>query len=81
MAGAGKVVGGNLSIDRDSCKSQIARRPRSNGLLASSSDRGAQSGRRQVRTETLLIQNNIIMAEGPPDSQRFGQAIRAALAA
>jgi len=30
--------------------------------------------------ETLLIHNNIILAEGPPDSQRFGQAIRAALA-
>jgi protease I len=30
--------------------------------------------------ETLLIQNNIIMAEGPPDSLRFGQAIRTALA-
>ena len=31
-------------------------------------------------SETLLIQNNIIMAEGPPDSHRFGQAIRTALA-
>src|SRR5262245_44662050 len=30
--------------------------------------------------ETLLIHNNIILAEGPPDSQRFGQAIRTALA-
>jgi protease I len=30
--------------------------------------------------ETLLIHNNIILAEGPPDSNRFGQAIRAALA-
>jgi len=30
--------------------------------------------------DTLLIHNNIILAEGPPDSQRFGQAIRAALA-
>lgn len=29
--------------------------------------------------ETLLIQNNLILAEGPPDSQRFGQAIRTAL--
>ena len=29
--------------------------------------------------ETLLIHHNIILAEGPPDSQRFGQAIRAAL--
>ena len=29
--------------------------------------------------ETLLIHDNIILAEGPPDSQRFGQAIRAAL--
>jgi protease I len=31
--------------------------------------------------ETLLIHNNIILAEGPPDSQRFGQAIRSALEA
>jgi deglycase len=31
-------------------------------------------------TETLIIHNNIILAEGPPDSQRFGQAIRSALA-
>lgn len=29
--------------------------------------------------ETLIIHNNIILAEGPPDAQRFGQAIRAAL--
>ena len=29
--------------------------------------------------ETLLIHNNIILAEGPHDSQRFGQAIRTAL--
>jgi protease I len=29
--------------------------------------------------ETLIIHSNIILAEGPPDSQRFGQAIRAAL--
>jgi protease I len=31
--------------------------------------------------DTLLIHDNIILAEGPPDSQRFGQAIRTALAA
>jgi protease I len=30
--------------------------------------------------ETLLIHGNLIMAEGPMDSQRFGQAIRSALA-
>src|SRR6516165_3830692 len=30
--------------------------------------------------ETLLIHTNLILAEGPLDSQRFGQAIRAALA-
>jgi protease I len=29
--------------------------------------------------ETLLIHNNIILAEGPPEAQRFGQAIRTAL--
>jgi protease I len=37
------------------------------------------AGARYVQ-ETLLIHNNIILAEGPPDSQRFGQAIRTALA-
>ena len=30
--------------------------------------------------QTLISHNNIILAEGPPDSQRFGQAIRSALA-
>jgi protease I len=38
-----------------------------------------QAGAKYVN-ETLLIHNNIILAEGPLDSQRFGQAIRAALA-
>jgi protease I len=37
------------------------------------------AGARYVK-ETLLIHDNIIMAEGPADSQRFGQAIRSALA-
>ena len=37
------------------------------------------AGARYVQ-ETLLIDNNVILAEGPPDSQRFGQAIRSALA-
>ena len=36
-------------------------------------------GARYVQ-ETLLIHNNLILAEGPPDSHRFGQAIRTALA-
>jgi protease I len=31
--------------------------------------------------EPLIVQNNIILAEGPPESSRFGQAICAALAA
>jgi protease I len=31
--------------------------------------------------DTLIIHSNIILAEGPPDSHRFGQAIRTALAA
>lgn len=37
-----------------------------------------EAGAKYVK-ETLLIHNNIILAEGPPDSQRFGQAIRTAL--
>src|SRR5438876_8789037 len=38
-----------------------------------------QAGAKYVK-ETLLIHNNIILAEGPLDSQRFGQALRTALA-
>jgi protease I len=30
--------------------------------------------------DTLVVNGNIILAEGPPDSERFGQAISAALA-
>lgn len=30
--------------------------------------------------DTLVVHNNIIMAEGPPESHRFGQAISTALA-
>lgn len=37
-----------------------------------------EAGAKYVK-ETLIIHNNIILAEGPPDSQRFGQAIRTAL--
>ena len=37
-----------------------------------------EAGAKYVK-ETLLIHSNIILAEGPADSQRFGQAIRAAL--
>ena len=39
-----------------------------------------ESGAEYVK-ETLIIHDNIILAEGPTDSQRFGQAIRAALTA
>ena len=39
-----------------------------------------KSGGAQYVKDTLLIHGNIILAEGPPDAQRFGQAIRAALA-
>ena len=38
-----------------------------------------EAGAKYVK-ETLVIHNNIILAEGPPDSQRFGQAVRTALA-
>jgi protease I len=38
-----------------------------------------KAGGAQYVKETLLIHKNIILAEGPPDSQRFGQAIRTAL--
>ena len=39
-----------------------------------------KSGGTRYVQETLLIHDNLILAEGPPDSQRFGQAIRTALA-
>jgi len=38
-----------------------------------------EGGARYIK-DTLIIHNNIILAEGPPDSERFGQAVRAALA-
>lgn len=38
-----------------------------------------EGGAKYVK-ETLIIHANIILAEGPPESQRFGQAIRTALA-
>jgi protease I len=39
-----------------------------------------QAGAEYVK-ETLVVHNNIILAEGPADAQRFGQAIRTALVA
>ena len=38
-----------------------------------------KAGGAKYVNKTLLVHNNIILAEGPPDSQRFGQAIRTAL--
>ena len=38
-----------------------------------------KNGGAKYVTKPLLIHNNIILAEGPPDSQSFGQAIRNAL--
>jgi protease I len=38
-----------------------------------------KNGGAKYVTEPLVIHNNIILAEGPPDAQSFGQAIRTAL--
>jgi len=81
MAGAGKVVAAICLSTVILAKAKLlAGREATVYWLPQAIEELKAAGARYV-PETLLIQNNIIMAEGPPDSQRFGQAIRAALAA
>ena len=80
MAGAGKIVAAICLSTVVLAKAKLLTdREATVYFLPAAIEELKAGGARYVK-ETLLIHNNIILAEGPPDSQRFGQAIRAALA-
>ena len=81
MATAGKVIGAICLSTVVLAKAKLlADREATVYFLPEALEELKAAGAKYV-PETLLIHNNIILAEGPPDSQRFGQAIRSALAA
>ena len=81
MATAGKVIGAICLSTVVLAKAKLlADREATVYFLPQALEELKAAGAKYVQ-ETLLIHNNIILAEGPPDSQRFGQAIRSALAA
>jgi len=80
MAGAGKVVAAICLSTVVLAKAKLlAGREATVYWLPEALEELKSAGAKYVQ-ETLLIHNNLILAEGPPDSQRFGQAIRTALA-
>ena len=80
MSGAGKIVAAICLSTVVLAKAKLlADREATVYFLPAAIEELKTAGAKYVK-ETLLIHNNIILAEGPPDSQRFGQAIRAALA-
>jgi deglycase len=80
MAAAGKVVAAICLSTVVLAKAKLlAGREATVYWLPAAIEELKAAGARYVR-DTLLIQGNIILAEGPPDSQRFGQAVRTALA-
>ena len=80
MAAAGKIVAAICLATVVLAKAKLlAGREATVYWLPQAIDELQTAGAKYV-DQTLLIQNNIILAEGPPDSQRFGQAIRTALA-
>jgi protease I len=79
MAAAGKVVAAICLSTVVLAKAKLlADREATVYFLPQAIEELKAAGAKYVK-ETLLIHNNIILAEGPPDSQRFGQAIRTAL--
>jgi len=81
MAAAGKVIGAICLSTVVLAKAKLlAGREATVYFLPQALEELKAAGAKYV-PETLLIHNNIILAEGPPDSQRFGQAVRSALAA
>ena len=79
MAAAGKIVAAICLSTVVLAKARLlADREATVYFLPEAIEELKTAGAKYVR-ETLLIHNNIILAEGPPDSQRFGQAIRTAL--
>ena len=80
MAAAGKVIAAICLSTVVLAKAKLlAGREATVYFLPQAIQELKDAGAKYVK-KTLLIHNNIILAEGPPDSQRFGQAIRAALA-
>jgi protease I len=80
MAAAGKVIAAICLSTVVLAKAKLlAEREATVYFLPEAFEELKAAGAKYV-PETLLIHNNIILAEGPPDSQRFGQAIRTALA-
>src|SRR5215471_5112999 len=80
MAAAGKVIGAICLSTVVLAKAKLlAGREATVYFLPQALEELKAAGAKYVQ-ETLLIHNNIILAEGPPDSQRFGQAVRSALA-
>jgi protease I len=80
MASAGKVVAAICLSTVVLAKAKLlAGREATVYFLPQAIEELKAAGATYVR-ETLVIHNNIILAEGPPDSQRFGQAVRSALA-
>ena len=79
MAAAGKIVAAICLSTVVLAKAKLlAGREATVYFLPQAIEELKSAGAKYVK-ETLLIQSNIILAEGPADSQRFGQAIRAAL--
>ena len=79
MANAGKIVAAICLSTVVLAKAKLlADREATVYFLPEAIEELKAAGAKYVK-ETLLIHNNIILAEGPPDSQRFGQAIRTAL--
>jgi len=80
MSGAGKIVAAICLSTVVLAKAKLlAGREATVYFLPAAIQELKAAGATYVK-DTLLIHNNIILAEGPPDSQRFGQAIRTALA-
>jgi protease I len=81
MAAAGKIIGAICLSTVVLAKAKLlAGREATVYFLPQALEELKAAGAKYVQ-ETLIIHNNIILAEGPPDSQRFGQAIRSALTA
>jgi len=80
MAAAGKVVAAICLSTVVLAKAKLLAGKEATVYFLPQAIEELKTGGAKYVQETLLIHNNIILAEGPPDSQRFGQAIRAALA-
>jgi protease I len=79
MSGAGKIVAAICLATIVLAKAKLLTgREATVYFLPAAIEELKSAGAKYVK-ETLLIQNNLILAEGPPDSQRFGHAICAAL--